>query len=116
MIGLERLDKGHVLTTAKRTSKSIVKQAAIQLKEEELQEYVGKYDLGPFHLFITLEEDKLFGQPEGQSKEELFAKAKDHLFLKTVDAEMEFFRKDGLVQAVRVTIGNNSFEGKLVQD
>lgn len=116
VIGLERLDKGHVLATAKRTSQSVVKQAAIQLKEEELQEYVGKYDLGPFHLFITLEEDKLFGQPEGQSKEELFAKAKDHLFLKTVDAEMEFFRKDGLVQAVRVTIGNNSFEGKLVQE
>ena len=81
-----------------------------------MKEYVGKYNLGPFHLYITLEEDKLFGQPEGQSKEQLFAKAKDHLFLKAVDAEMEFFREDGQVQAVKVTIGNNSFQGKLVKD
>ncbi len=116
VMGLERTDKGRITATAQKKSNSVAKKEAIQLKEEELQEYVGKYDLGPFHLFITLEEDKLFGQPEGQSKEQLFAKAKDHLFLKTVDAEMEFFRKDGQVQAVKVTIGNNSFEGKLVED
>ncbi|MBX2872234.1 MAG: serine hydrolase [Saprospiraceae bacterium] len=116
IVGLERADKGRVLAKAEKKSDSVVKKEAIQLKEEELKEYVGKYNLGPFHLFITLEEDKLFGQPEGQSKEQLFAKAKDHLFLKTVDAQMEFFRKDGQVQAVKVTIGNNSFEGKLIEE
>lgn len=116
IVGLERADKGRVLAKAEKKSDSVVKKEAIQLKEEELKEYVGKYNLGPFHLYITLEEDKLFGQPEGQSKEQLFAKAKDHLFLKAVDAEMEFFREDGQVQAVKVTIGNNSFQGKLVKD
>lgn len=116
VVGMERSDKGRVLAKAEKISATVAQKEAIQLKEAELQEYVGKYDLGPFHLFITLEKDKLFGQPEGQSKEELFAKAKDHLFLKAVDAEMEFFRKDGLVQAVKVTIGKNSFEGKLVQE
>lgn len=116
VVSIERSDKGRVLAKAEKISSTVVKKEAIQLKEAELQEYVGKYDLGPFHLFITLEKDKLFGQPEGQSKEELFAKAKDHLFLKAVDAEMEFFRKDGLVQAVKVTIGKNSFEGKLIQE
>lgn len=116
VVSLKRVEAGKVVAEAAKQSNAVAQKEAIQLKAKELQEYVGKYDLGPFHLFITLEEDKLFGQPEGQSKEELFAKAKDHLFLKTVDAEMEFFRKDGQVQAVKVTIGNNSFQGKLVQD
>ncbi|NRB50951.1 MAG: serine hydrolase [Saprospiraceae bacterium] len=116
VVGLKRVEAGKVVAEAAKQSNTVAQKEAIQLKAKELQKYVGKYDLGPFHLFITLEEDKLFGQPEGQSKEQLFAKAKDHLFLKAVDAEMEFFRKDGQVQAVKVTIGNNSFQGKLVQD
>lgn len=116
VLKLKAFRRGSFQKEAVRTSEVVEIPKAIQLNVAILEEYVGAFDMGPFKVFFTLEDGRLFGQPEGQSKEELFAKAKDQFFLKSVDASLEFIRENGKVIAVKLIQGNNVLEGQLIQE
>jgi CubicO group peptidase (beta-lactamase class C family) len=61
-------------------------------------DYVGKYSLAPdVTVTITKENDRLFGQPTGQAKAEIFPESETKFFLKVVDADVTFVRVDGKV-------------------
>lgn len=63
----------------------------IQLPEEILKRYLGKYEIMPgFELNFTLEEGKLMTQATGQPKYEIFAESETKFFLKVVVASVEF--------------------------
>lgn len=63
----------------------------MQLSEEILTKYTGKYELNPdFYLTIFLEDGHLFLQATGQQKMEMFAYEESKFFFKTVYAQIEF--------------------------
>jgi CubicO group peptidase (beta-lactamase class C family) len=65
----------------------------VSLPADVLQSYVGRYQLAPtFVITVTREGDRLYAQPTNQPRFRLFAEAKDKLFLKVVDAQLEFSR------------------------
>lgn len=63
----------------------------VKVAKRILKTYVGEYELTPERvLTITLEAGRLFGQPTGQAKRQLFAESDTTFFLKDVDVEVTF--------------------------
>lgn len=112
----QTFQRGSLQGEAVRSSEVLAVQKAIQVDAELLEEYAGTYDMGPFKLSFTVENGKIFGQPGGASKEELFAKGNDQFFLKTVDARVEFVRNNNEVTGVKLFQGNRALEGKLLAE
>lgn len=76
-----------------RTAPRLPDEATVTLSAAELQEYVGKYQLAPSVVAeFMLKDGQLFTQLTGQPAFPVFASAKDKLFLKVVDARIDFER------------------------
>ncbi|HEX4948344.1 MAG TPA: serine hydrolase [Blastocatellia bacterium] len=56
--------------------------------------YVGEYQLGPMKLTVTREGDRLWAQPTGQPKAELFPESETKFFLRVVDAKITFTKDE----------------------
>lgn len=68
---------------------------AIQLDPKIFDAYIGEYLLVPgFSLVFTREGYKLFMQPTGQSKVEIFPESETDFFLTVVDAQVSFVKDD----------------------
>jgi Domain of unknown function (DUF3471) len=64
----------------------------IKLDRSVLAQYVGTYQLAPnFSLTFTLDGGRLLGQATNQPKLPVYPESQTKLFLKEVDAEVEFF-------------------------
>ena len=67
----------------------------IAVPRKVLADYVGTYELRPdFNIAITLEDEHLFAQAQGQRKNQIFAESETMFFFKVVDAQIEFFRNE----------------------
>ncbi|GAG78183.1 unnamed protein product, partial [marine sediment metagenome] len=78
----------------------------IEVSEEVLSKYLGKYELEPgFIIEIMLEGSQLYGLPTGQQKMPLFAYEENKFFLRTVNAQLEFNSEEGKV--VSLTLHQN---------
>lgn len=88
----------------------------ITLSADKLKEYVGKYELAPgFVIEVTTNDGKIYGQPTGQPKSELFAEAEDKFFLKVVEATTTFSRgEDGAVTSMTLFQNGREMPGKLI--
>lgn len=86
----------------------------IQLDPATLDGYLGQFELAPsFVIAITREGDALFGQATGQPKFQIFAESRDRLFLKVVDAVIEFQRDaSGVVTGIVLHQGGQQMPGK----
>ncbi|MEB2774371.1 serine hydrolase [Algoriphagus sp. D3-2-R+10] len=63
----------------------------VELKGEQLDIFIGKYELNPdFILDIKREGDHLFIHPSGQRKSQLFAATESRFYSKIVDAQLTF--------------------------
>lgn len=89
-------------------------RTAIQLDPTLLALYVGTYELAPnFDLVLTLEEGRLYAQPTGQKKAELFPESATSFFFKVVDAHVEFQKgADGVVTGLVLRQGGREMPGK----
>jgi CubicO group peptidase (beta-lactamase class C family) len=68
---------------------------AISLDPKILESYVGEYQLAPNVLMsVSKEGDKLFVQPTGQPKFDLFAESETEFFLTVTDAQVSFVKDD----------------------
>jgi hypothetical protein len=94
-----------------------VAKTEINLSEEVLKGYVGKYQLTPeFAIEIKVNNGKIYGQATGQGPNEIFAEAKDKFFLKVVAAELIFGRDEsGNVNMVTLNQGGQQISGKKVE-
>ncbi len=64
---------------------------AITLSVHQIQPLLGEYQLLPgFSIVITNEDQRLFCQPTGQERIEIFALSPSRFFMKDEDAELEF--------------------------
>lgn len=78
----------------------------IEVSEEIISKYLGKYELEPgFILEFVLEEGHFYVYPTGQMKQELFAYEENKFFLMTFDAQVEFNMEEG--KAISLTLHQN---------
>lgn len=76
-------------------------------------DYVGEYELPIFTLVVTHEGDKLFGQPPGDSKEEMKPEDDGSFSVTNVNAKVRFVRDDkGKVTGILVTLHGEEMKGK----
>jgi hypothetical protein len=89
----------------------------ITLPVATLNQYIGTYELAPtFSIVITVEDDKIFGQPTGQGKVELFPYSETDFFLKVVKAEVTFTKDDqGNVTSLTLNQNGRKTPGKKVK-
>lgn len=79
-------------------------------------DYKGRYDSPLGIITVTLDEGKLFAQPEGNSKEELVAKSTTKFQVTTVGAEVEFVRDDqGQIAKMLIRISGQQMEAKRIK-
>jgi CubicO group peptidase (beta-lactamase class C family) len=95
-----------------RISDTVEVRKEIQLSPEDLQQYVGIYELQPgVDVMITLEGEQLFTQIEDQPKFPLFAESENEFFLKVVDSQHEYIKDDkGVVTHVIIRQGPMEIE------
>ena len=74
----------------------------VEVPEEVLEQYVGRYELQPgFILTVTKEDSQIFVQATGQSRIEVFPSAETEFFAEVVPAQITFERnEDGEVDAL----------------
>jgi Domain of unknown function (DUF3471) len=79
-------------------------------------DYVGEYEAPIGILVITHEGDKLFGQPKGESKEELVPQDDGSFSVTNVNAVVKFARDDkGKVIEVTVLLNGQEMKGKKIK-
>jgi hypothetical protein len=79
-------------------------------------DYVGEYEAPIGILVITHEGDKLFGQPKGDSKEELQPQDDGTFLVTNVNAVVKFVRDDkGKVIEVSVNLNGQELRGKKIK-
>ena len=101
---------------AVKTDEVIKEQKEVQLSDEILKKYVGKYEIQPgFNLEFTLKDNSLWAQPTGESKLQVFAKNETQFYLKAIDAKIEFVKIENEIGEVRVNIGGEKHVGKKIK-
>lgn len=73
------------------TDEKIEEKAAVEVDPRIYDRYVGRYELtADFAITVTREGDRLFAQPTGQPKLEVFPESETKFFLKVADAQLTF--------------------------
>jgi len=92
------------------------KPAAGKPDPKTFDDYVGEYQLPQFNLVLTHEGDKLFGQPPGDSKEELQPQDDGSFLVTNVQAKATFVRDDkGKVTEIVLSLGGQEMRGKKIK-
>lgn len=79
-------------------------------------DYVGEYQTPIFVLNVTREGDKLFGQPEGDTKEELTPETETRFRVSNVNAIITFSKDaEGKVTGIEIELNGQSLKGKKIK-
>ncbi|HEX8091816.1 MAG TPA: DUF4440 domain-containing protein [Blastocatellia bacterium] len=90
--------------------------SAVNLDPKSLDAYVGDYDTPFGVLSITREGDKLFGQPSGDTKEELIPESTDQFNVPAVDAKVKFVKDaNGRVTHLLLNLKGQEVNGKKIK-
>lgn len=101
---------------AKQDEKKPTTTAPGKVDPKTYDDFVGEYQLEPFNLIITREGDKLFGQPPGDSKEELKPEDDGSFTVTNVNAKVRFNRDDkGKVNEIVVNLNGQEMKGKKIK-
>ena len=107
VVSITGKNTGYRPSQLRKTDKEAELKKEIELPEELLEKYVGKYELMPdFILTISREGNRIFVQPTGQPKEEIFATETHRFFSKNVNAEL-IFRMDESGNVTGLTLLQN---------
>lgn len=89
---------------------------ASKVDPKTFDDFVGEYQLEPFTLVITHEGDKLFGQPPGDTKEELVPQDDGSFLVTNVNAKVTFVRDDkGKVIELVANVNGQEMKGKKIK-
>lgn len=113
-IGFHLLSPALPLTPARVPPKQ---RTAIELSEDVLERYVGRYEFVPtFAIDVTREGTELWGQATGQPKFRLWPASEAEFFLKEVDAQISFVRDEsGVVTGLVLHQGGQNPAAKKVK-
>lgn len=107
---------GQISSTWTRTDKPLPSHFEISLPAEQMQKFVGEYELAPgFTIKVTIDNGHLMGQATGQPKFEMFAESPAKFFLKIVDARVEFISDAGGNVNKMILYQNGEHEGKKIK-
>ncbi|MGB8195110.1 MAG: serine hydrolase [Chitinophagaceae bacterium] len=99
-----------------KSDKPVFEQVEIKVDEKILQTYAGVYEVTPqFSFTIIKENDRLFLQPTGQEKMEMFASTNNKFFLKVNDAQFEFVNESGKITKVVLKQGGRTTDAMKVK-
>jgi CubicO group peptidase (beta-lactamase class C family) len=100
-----------------RTGETPVERQAVKIDSALLDAYAGVYELGPgFQITVSREGDRIFAQPTGQQKSEIFPESDTKFFLKVVDAQLVFVRgQNGQAESLVLHQGGREVPGKRVK-
>ena len=89
----------------------------ISLSNEILNQYVGKYELGPnFYVEITVDGSQIFGQATGQGKFEVFAEDETTFFAKVTPLKVKFNKNaSGEVESFTLYQGGQETVAKKIE-
>jgi hypothetical protein len=92
-------------------------RVAVEIDPAIYAQYVGEYQVAPgFSLTVSVADGKLFGQPTGAEKAELFAESETRFFLTVVDAQVEFVKDEtGKVTGLVLYQGGQAMPGQKVK-
>jgi ketosteroid isomerase-like protein len=78
--------------------------------------YVGQYETPIFIITMTREGDKLFGEPQGDSKEELVPETETRYKVTNVNAVVTFVKDaDGKVTGIEIDLNGQKVQGKKIK-
>lgn len=90
--------------------------AAGKVEPKSFDDFVGEYEAPVGILVITHEGDKLFGQPKGDTKEELIPKEDGTFTVSNVEAKVTFVRDDkGKVVEIVLNLNGQEMKGKKIK-
>ncbi len=89
----------------------------IILSAEQLQKFVGAYELQPaFIIEIELQDNQLYAKTAGQPTLELTPETENSFLLAEIGVQISFnFNSDGIVKSLTFSQGGNKMEGKKVK-
>ena len=91
------LNPGRLMQRLARTAigKPYIKPKRVDVSEEELNSYVGEYEIAPgFIVTVSTKEGKLLAQPTGQAQVELVPIGERRFAIEVVEAEIQFNQSD----------------------
>jgi hypothetical protein len=92
------------------------RKASGKVDPKSFDDFVGEYEAPIGVLTITHEGDKLFGQPKGESKEELIPQEDGSFQVTNVEAKVVFNRDaSGKVVEVVISLGGQEMKGKKIK-
>ena len=95
VVSLTAKGTGYLPLELNKTDKPVEVKKEVELSDELLEKYLGKYELMPeFILSVTGEGKRVFVQATGQMKGEIFASEQHRFFSKMVNAEFIFHLDD----------------------
>ncbi|MBT8254104.1 MAG: DUF3471 domain-containing protein, partial [Bacteroidia bacterium] len=111
------VNSGEEIIGVETDRKAPVPKVEVQLDEETLNAYIGKYELNPnFLITVRVQDGKIFAQATGQAEFQMFAEAEHKFFLKAVPAEMIFQKgADGLVTSMTLHQGGQEIPAKKIE-
>lgn len=90
--------------------------ATAKIDPEVLDDYTGEYELPSYRLIVTREGDRLFGQPQGDTREELVPQSETEFTAAGIGAKIKFVKDDkGKVTHMVVSLKGETFEGKKIK-
>ena len=111
-----QLDSPKSADPVKQDEKKPAAPAQGKVDPKTYDDFVGEYQLEPCSLVITREGDKLFGQPPGDSKEELKPEDDGSFTVTNVNAKVRFNRDDkGKVNEIVVNLNGQDMKGKKIK-
>jgi CubicO group peptidase (beta-lactamase class C family) len=94
-----------------------IEETKINLSEETLEQYTGKYQLAEnFFIDVTREGKELFARATGQQRFQIFPQSETKFYLKVVDAQIEFVKNEsGSFNKLILYQGGKEMEGNKVE-
>lgn len=89
----------------------------VEVSDEILKSYVGKYQLTPnFFITVRFDDGKLVTQATGQQEFEIFASAENKFFLKVVEASITFNKNEtGVIDSLTLYQAGQAVLGKKIE-
>ena len=112
------------LNPGSQNARAVLKRLGVEVEEEEvnvpdevLKSYVGKYELQPgFMLTITKEGTQMYAQATGQSRAEIYPSAENKFYMKVVPAQLTFnLNEAGEVESLTLHQDGQEMLAKKVQ-
>jgi hypothetical protein len=116
VVSLTANGTGYLPLNLNKTDKPVELRKEVELPDELLEKYLGKYELMPeFILNITREGKRIFVQATGQPRGEIFASEPHRFFSKDVNAEFVFNLDDNSDVIGLILIQNGEHKAKKIE-